>query len=133
MNKETEAKTIDEYIARYPADVALILEKTRAIIHTVAPEAQEDISYRIPVFRLHGPLVYFAAYRNHIGFYPTSSGIDHFKEELSQYKTSRGAVQFPLNKEIPYDLIGRITAFRVAENIEKRDRKASNGSVSSEE
>ena len=132
MNKETEAKTIDEYIARYPADVALILEKTRAIIHTVAPEAQEDISYRIPVFRLHGPLVYFAAYRNHIGFYPTSSGIDHFKEELSQYKTSRGAVQFPLNKEIPYDLIGRITAFRVAENIEKRDR-TSNGSVSSEE
>lgn len=132
MNKETEAKTIDEYIARYPADVALILEKTRAIIHTVAPEAQEDISYRIPVFRLHGPLVYFAAYRNHIGFYPTSSGIDHFKEELSQYKTSWGAVQFPLNKEIPYDLIGRITAFRVAENIEKRDR-TSNGSVSSEE
>ncbi|MDP4202307.1 MAG: DUF1801 domain-containing protein [Bacteroidota bacterium] len=120
MNKESVAKTIDEYIARFPDATAIRLQKVRETIRGVAPDAEEGISYQIPVFKLHGPMVYFAGYRTHIGFYPTSSGIEQFKEELSGYKIGRGTVRFPLNKEIPYDLIARITAFRYAENIAKK-------------
>lgn len=120
MNKESVAKTIDEYIARFPDATAIRLQKVRETIRGVAPDAEEGISYQIPVFKLHGPMVYFAGYRTHIGFYPTSSGIEQFKEELSRYKIGRGTVRFPLNKEIPYDLIARITAFRYAENIAKK-------------
>ncbi|GAT63803.1 iron chaperone [Paludibacter jiangxiensis] len=120
MNKESVAKTIDEYIARFPDEIAIRLQKVRETIRGVAPDAEEGISYQIPVFKLHGPMVYFAGYRTHIGFYPTSSGIERFKEELSEFKIGRGTVRFPLNKEIPYDLIARITAFRYAENIAKK-------------
>jgi Uncharacterized conserved protein len=121
MDKESVAKNIDEYIARFPDEIAIRLQKVREAIHSVAPDAEEGISYQIPVFNLHGAMVYFAGYRNHIGFYPTSSGIEHFKEELSGYKIGRGTVRFPLNKEIPYDLIARIAAFRYAENMAKKE------------
>ncbi len=120
MDKEFVAKTIDEYIARFPEEIAIRLQKVRETIRSVAPDAEEGISYQIPVFKLHGSMVYFAGYRTHIGFYPTSSGIEQFKEELSGYKIGRGTVRFPLNKEIPYELIARITAFRYAENIAKK-------------
>lgn len=120
MDKEFVVKTIDEYIARFSDEIAIRLQKVRETIRDVAPDAEEGISYQIPVFKFHGPMVYFAGYKNHIGFYPTSSGIERFKDELSGYITGRGTVRFPLKKEIPYDLIARIAAFRYAENIAKK-------------
>lgn len=115
-------KTIDEYIEEFPESIRTILEKIRQTIREAAPEATEAISYQMPAFKLHGNLVYFAAFKNHIGFYPTPSGIETFKEELSPYKTSKGAIQFPLDKPIPYDLIEKIVRFRVNENIAKAKR-----------
>ncbi len=111
--------TIDEYIAQYPQDVQQILVKIRAVIKESAPEAVEKISYQMPGFYLNGSLVWFGAHQHHIGFYPTPSGIEAFKEELSAYKCSKGAVQFPLDKPMPYELIGKIVKFRVAENLKK--------------
>jgi uncharacterized protein YdhG (YjbR/CyaY superfamily) len=111
--------TIDEYIAQCPVDVQPILSRIRAIIKEAAPQAVERISYQMPTFYLRGNLVHFAAHPHHIGFYPTPSGIETFKAELSGYKTSKGAVQFPLDQPIPYDLIGRIVMYRVAEALKK--------------
>ena len=109
--------TIDEYIKNYPIEVQTILEKIRQIIRESAPEAVEAISYRMPTFKLNGKnLVHFAAYQNHIGFYPTPSGIIAFEEELSTYKQGKGSVQFPLDKPIPYELISRIVKYRVKES-----------------
>lgn len=108
-------KDIDEYIATFPEDVQIILEKIRNTIHEAAPDATEAISYQMPTFKLNGNLVHFAAYKKHIGFYPTPNGVSGFKEELSKYPTSKGAVQFPLDRPIPYDLIKRIVKFRVGE------------------
>lgn len=116
-------KDINKYIAGYPKGVQEILEKIRATIREAAPNAQETISYGIPTFTLKGNLVHFAAYKKHIGFYPTSSGIQKFKDELSAYKMSKGTVQFPLDQPIPHDLIRRITAFRVTENLERAAAK----------
>jgi uncharacterized protein YdhG (YjbR/CyaY superfamily) len=113
-------KTIDEYIGTFPVEVQHILRKVRQTIRKAAPDAVEAISYQIPTFKLNGNLVHFAAYKNHIGFYPTSSGIEKFKEELSAYKWSKGTVQFPLDKPIPYELVERIVAFRVKENLKKK-------------
>src|SRR5436309_14132518 len=112
-------KTIDEYIETFPEEVRTILEKMRRTIRKAAPEAEEAISYQIPTFKLNGDLVYFAAFKKHIGFFPTSSGISAFKNELSKYKTSRGTAQFPLDQPIPYDLVMRIVLFRKKENLEK--------------
>ena len=112
-------KTIDEYIAGFPRDVQQILEKIRKTIHEAAPAAEEAISYQMPSFKLKGNLVYFAAFKRHIGFYPIPSGIEQFKAELSVYKQGKGSVQFPLDKPIPYDLINRIVKFRVGENLKK--------------
>ena len=112
-------KTIDEYIAGFPKDVQQILEKIRKTIHEAAPEAEEAISYQMPSFKLKGNLVYFAAFKKHIGFYPIPSGIEKFKVELSVYKQGKGSVQFPLDKPIPYGLINRIVKFRVGENLKK--------------
>ena len=112
--------TIDEYINIFPPDIRTILEKMRQTIKKAAPGAAETISYQMPAFRLNGNLVYFAAFKNHIGFYPTSSGIEAFKTEISQYKWSKGAVQFPLDKPIPYDLVEKIVKFRVKENLAKK-------------
>lgn len=115
--------TIDAYIAGFPEDVQEILQRMRATIREAAPDAQETIKYRMPTFVLHGNLVHFAAYKNHIGFYPVPSGIEASKDELGPYHVSKGAIQFPLNKPIPYDLIRKITAYRVQENLEKATAK----------
>jgi len=114
--------TTDEYIAQFPPDVREILQNLRAVIKEAAPEATEKISYQMPTFYLNGNLVHFAAYARHIGFYPAPSGIEAFKEELSPYKGAKGSVQFPLDKPLPIDLIGRIVRFRVSENIKKGRR-----------
>jgi uncharacterized protein YdhG (YjbR/CyaY superfamily) len=108
--------TIDEYIAQQPEDVRGILEKVRAVIKQTAPGAAETISYGMPTFKLKGKnLVHFAAFPHHIGFYPDPSGITAFQAELSSFQTSKGAVQFPLDKPIPYELIEKITQFRIDE------------------
>jgi uncharacterized protein YdhG (YjbR/CyaY superfamily) len=115
--EHTAPKTIDEYIAGFPPDVQEILQKIRLTIRKAAPQAQETISYKMPTFTLNGNLVYFAGFKNHIGFYPVPTGIEKFKKELSVYKQGRGSVQFPLDKPIPYGLIRRIVQFRVKENL----------------
>jgi len=117
--KLSTPKTIDEYISKFPADVQKILTKLRSVIKESAPAAVERISYQMPTFYLNGNLVHFAAYKNHIGFYPTPSGIEAFKNELSMYKWAKGSVQFPLDKPMPYELISKIVKFRVAENLKK--------------
>jgi len=109
-------QTIDAYIAAFPDDVQTILQHIRRTIHEIAPEATEAIAYGMPTFRLHGNLVHFAAFKNHIGFYPVPSGMAAFQEELSAYKQGKGSARFPLDKPIPYDLIQRIVRFRVEEN-----------------
>ena len=116
---QPEIDTIDEYIAAFPPGVQTILKEIRAVIQSAAPDAVEKISYGTPTFTLHGNLVHFAAYKKHIGFYPTPSGIEQFRADLSAYETSKGAIRFPLDEPIPYDLIARIVAFRVQENREK--------------
>ena len=120
---QTDPQTIDEYIAGFPEDVQKILEKVRATIKEAAPDAQETISYRMPTFTLNGNLVYFSAFKNHIGFYPIPTGIERFKKELSVYKQGKGSVQFPLDQPIPYDLIRKIVKFRVKENLKKASTK----------
>jgi uncharacterized protein YdhG (YjbR/CyaY superfamily) len=116
-------QTIDEYIAGFPIDVQQILQQIRQTIREAAPGAQEAISYQMPTFKLHGNLVHFAAFRQHIGFYPTPSGIDAFKDELAPYASSKGAVQFPLGKPNPHALISRIVTNRVEENLAKAAAK----------
>ncbi|MEH7011663.1 DUF1801 domain-containing protein [Neobacillus niacini] len=116
-------KSIDEYILQFPKEVQGILQELRNVIRESAPEAVEKISYQMPAYALHGNLVYFAANKNHIGFYPTSSGIAAFQHKLTDYKSSKGAVQFPKDKPLPYDLISEIVKFRVAENRKKAEGK----------
>ncbi len=115
-SKKKHPTTIDEYISQCPEEVQPILAKIRAVIRKAAPEAVERISYQMPSFYLKGNLVWFGAYRPYIGFYPTGSGTEAFEKELSVYKRAKGSVQFPLDKPIPYELIGKIVRFRVAEN-----------------
>ena len=116
MTKRSTASTIDDYIAEFPSGTQVVLKEMRALIKGSAPEATETISYALPTFDLNGKhLVHFAAFKNHIGFYPTASGIDAFKEELKSYKIGKGSVQFPLGKPLPRDLITRIVEFRVQE------------------
>ncbi len=116
--------TIDEYITGFPVEVQAMLEKLRQTIRTAAPDATEKISYRIPTFYLNGNLVHFAAFKHHIGFYPTSSGVSAFQDELSKYKTSKGAIQFPLDKPLPLELVKKIVGFRVTENLKKTAKNA---------
>lgn len=118
--------SIDEYIANFPEAVQAKLQEMRATIHEAAPEAQEAISYGMPTFKLNGNLVHFAAFKNHIGFYPVPSGIEAFQEELSAYKQGKGSVQFPLDQPLPLELVSRIAKFRVAENLEKAEAKGKN-------
>ena len=115
--------SIDEYIAAFPADVQAKLETMRATIRAVAPAAEEKISYQMPTFALNGNLVHFAAFKNHIGFYPVPTGIAAFKRELSGYKTAKGSVQFPLDQPLPMTLIRKIVRFRVAENLKRAPKK----------
>lgn len=121
---KTVPSNIDEYIANFPEDVQEKLQELRATIKAAAPEAQEAISYQMPTFKLKGNLVYFAAYQNHIGFYPAPKGIEAFKEELAQYKGGKGTVQFPLDQPLPLELISKIVRFRAAENLEKAAAKS---------
>ncbi len=123
MEKKPTYSTIDEYIAEFPQEIQQILQQIRAVIKEVAPQATEKISYQMPTFYLQGNLVHFAAFKSHIGFYPVPSGIEKFKEELSQYKGGKGSVQFPLDEPIPYDLIRRITLYRVEENLSLSKKK----------
>ena len=120
-SKTAKSKNIDEYIASFSPDIQKLLERIRTMIRQAAPEAEETISYQIPTFTLKGNLVHFAAFKKHIGFYPTSTGIEKFKEELSVYEGAKGSVQFPLDKSIPFDLISKIVEFRVKENKERAE------------
>jgi uncharacterized protein YdhG (YjbR/CyaY superfamily) len=120
---KTIPKDIDEYIASFPKDIQEILEKLRATIRKAAPDAEEIINYQIPTFTLKGNLVHFAAFKKHIGFYPTPKGIEVFKKELSAYEGAKGSVKFPLDKPIPFDLISKIVTYRVKENLERAEAK----------
>jgi uncharacterized protein YdhG (YjbR/CyaY superfamily) len=117
--KPTGFKTIDEYIATFPPNIQAILQQIRATIHKAAPDAEETISYQMPAFKQNGVLVYFAAFKNHIGFFPTAQGIEAFKDKLAAYKTSKGTIQFPLDRPLPLDLIAEIVRFRVKTNTSK--------------
>jgi uncharacterized protein YdhG (YjbR/CyaY superfamily) len=116
-------KTIDEYIAGFPHDVQQILGKIRKTIKTAAPEAEEAIKYQMPTFTLRGNLVHFAAFKKHIGLYPTPTATEKFRQELSVYEGGKGSVRFPLDKPIPYSLISRIVKFRVKKNLERAEAR----------
>jgi uncharacterized protein YdhG (YjbR/CyaY superfamily) len=116
--------SIDEYIAAFPADVQKILQEMRATIHAAAPDATEKISYQMPTFFLKGNLVHFAAFKNHIGFYPAPHGIEAFQDEMSAYEGSKGTVRFPIDKPLPLDLIRGVVQYRAAENLKKAESKA---------
>ncbi len=117
---QTAPKNIDEYIAAFPKDIQEILQKIRLTVRQAAPQAKEAIKYQMPTFVQKGNLVHFAAFKNHIGFYPTPSGIESFKEELSGYKGAKGSVQFPLDQPIPYDLIRRIVEYRLEKDAGRK-------------
>jgi uncharacterized protein YdhG (YjbR/CyaY superfamily) len=118
--RKKPVNTIDEYIAQFPGEIRDILQQLRQTIKEEAPHAEETISYRMPAFRLKGNLVYFAAFRDHISFFPTSSTIVAFREELSGYKTSKGTIRFPYDKPIPFDLVRKIVRFRVKADLGKK-------------
>lgn len=117
--KPTGYKTIDEYIATFPPNIQTLLQQIRATIHKAAPEAEETISYNMPAFKQNGVLVYFAAFKNHIGFFPTAQGVEAFKDKLAAYKTSKGTIQFPLDQPLPLELIDEIVRLRVKTNTSK--------------
>jgi len=123
MNPDNIPKTIDEYIAAYPAEVQKKLTDIRVTIRKAAPEAGEKISYRMPAFTLNGMLVYFAAHTNHIGFYPFTSALKEFRNELSAFRTSKGGVQFPYKDPLPLNLIRKMVEFRVKENLLRAEAK----------
>ena len=123
MENKTGFTSIDEYIATFPAEIQKILQEVRAVVKSAAPEAEEKISYQMPTFFLKGNLVHFAAFKNHIGFYPAPTGIEAFAQDLSKYKGAKGSVQFPLNQPMPLDLIARIVKYRVTENLKKAETK----------
>ena len=120
-------KTIDEYIGMFPDDVQTILNQIRQTIREAAPGSEETINYQMPTFTLNGNMVHFAAFKTHIGFYPTPTGIEAFKEELSPYKGAKGSVQFPIDQPMPLSLIRRIVEYRVKENSERKPKKKSSG------
>ena len=123
ITKKTKPGNIDGYIASFTREVQKILEELRATIRNAAPEAEETISYGIPTFTLNGNLVHFAAYKNHIGFYPSPAGIEAFKKELSVYEGAKGSVQFPIEEPLPLSLVTKIVKFRVKENAERAKAK----------
>jgi len=116
MTSKKEFKTIDEYIITFPNNVQVILKKFRQAIREAAPEAEDTISYQMPAFKENGILVWFAAFKDHIGFFPKVSAIEAFKDKLSKYQTSKGTIQFPIDEPIPFDLVKEIVKFRIKEN-----------------
>jgi uncharacterized protein YdhG (YjbR/CyaY superfamily) len=116
--------TVEEYLSSMPKSTREILEGLRNVIKKTAPQAEEGISYNMPAFKYHGALVFYAGYENHIGFYPTASPIVAFKKELAQYKTSKGAIQFPIGKAIPTTLVKSIVKYKLKENQEKASIKS---------
>ncbi len=121
LTDKKQFKTIDKYIKTFPEDVQNILEKIRQTIHKALPEAVEAISYQMPTFKLKGKnLLHFAAWKNHIGFYAIHQGTEDFEKELLPYKRAKGSIQFPMDKPIPYDLIGKIAVFRMKEQQDKK-------------
>lgn len=114
--EQNASQEIDKYIAGFPPEIQEKLRTLRQVIHEEAPEALEAFSYQMPTFKLHGNLVHFAAFKNHIGFYPTPSGVTAFEQDLAPYQTSKGAAQFPHNQPLPLDLVRRIVRYRVDEN-----------------
>lgn len=117
-------KTVDEYLTSLPKNTRILLQQLRKIIQQAAPDAEEIISYNMPAYRYHGMLVYFAGYTHHIGFYAVPSAIQKFKDELVNYTTSKGTIQFPIEKGIPVTLVRKIVKFRVKENLEKQKAKS---------
>lgn len=117
---KSNSKTIDEYINQYPDKIKITLNTIYQTIKKIAPKARETIKYGIPTFELNGNLVHFAAYKNHIGFYPTPSAINKFKKELKKYNLSKGTIKFPINEPLPLPLIVKIVKFRVDENLSKK-------------
>ncbi|MBK7476466.1 MAG: DUF1801 domain-containing protein [Haliscomenobacter sp.] len=116
---EKDLQTIAQYIDGFPQEIQSLLEELRSVIKEEAPEAEETISYQLPTFKLHGNLIHFGAFKNHIGLYPTPSGMEQFKDALSAYETAKGSVKFPLNQPLPWNLIREIVRFRLKENREK--------------
>lgn len=127
MDERKIPANIDEYIAGFPAETQVILEKIRETIRSAAPEAEETISYAMPTFKLESNLVYFAAFKKYIGFYPTPSGVKEFQKELAVYENAKGSIRFPLDQPIPYNLISKIVAYRVQENLKKARAKRKTG------
>jgi uncharacterized protein YdhG (YjbR/CyaY superfamily) len=115
--------TVDEYLSAWPKEVRALLERLRTTIRQAAPQAKEVISYNMPAFKWNGMLVWYAAFKRHIGFYPKASGIAAFKDELADYKTSKGAIQFPIEKGIPTNLVKKIVKLRMKENEQKQKAK----------
>ena len=118
-----KAKDIDEYIASHPKELQDILQKIRTTIRKAAPDADETIKYQMPTFTLNGNLIHFAAYKKHIGVYPVPRGDEQFKDELARYDGQKSTARFPLDKPIPFGLIGRIVKFRAKQNREKAKAK----------
>ncbi|HEY4550590.1 MAG TPA: DUF1801 domain-containing protein [Bacillus sp. (in: firmicutes)] len=125
-DNKVKFNSIDEYIGLYPSEIQDILTTLRKVIKESAPEATEKISYQMPTFAMHGNLVHFAAYKKHIGFYPAASGVAAFTDKLVEYKTSKGAIQFSIDKPLPYELIKEIVQFRVDENRKRAEDKLKN-------
>jgi uncharacterized protein YdhG (YjbR/CyaY superfamily) len=123
QNPNTAPTTIDEYIAGYPSEVQKILQELRAFIRSIVPQAGEKMGYGIPTFTLHGNLVHFGGFKRHIGFFPGSEAVEKFQDELEEYVTSKGTIQFPLDKPLPYDLIRRLVEFCVERNNAKAVKK----------
>lgn len=119
----TRFADIDSYIGSFPEKTQKLLQEVRETIRKAAPEAVQTINYGMPTFTLKGNLVHFAAFKNHIGFYPTPSGIEAFRKELSVYEGAKGSVKFPIDKPMPFELIGRIVKFRVKEILLKEAGK----------
>lgn len=122
--KKVDYKSIDEYHSCFPENAQKMMDELRELIKEAAPKAKEVISYNMPAFKQFGVLVYYAAYKNHIGFYPTGKPIQVFKEELTKYKTSKGAIQFPIDSRIPKALVKKIVKFRMKEDAEREQLKA---------
>ena len=123
ISTKNKFENIDEYISSFPKEIQTKLEQIRKAIKKAAPGAEEVISYQIPAFKQNHVLVYFAAFKNHIGFFPTSNPLKVFSKELSKYETSKGTIRFPLNKKIPFELITKITRYRLKEDLAKQGKK----------